>query len=279
MRPAASRATACAPTQCPSLSSVSVARFATPAESRTARDRTAPQRRGYPRIWCTPSSRTPPSRTHSSTNQSRNAARRASISTRRFAFASVCHSTLRTPALARLDKDRSPGREGSPAGGLRVQGACGGWWTHVLRGKPALVTALRSHVEAMKLEGQVKGWSAEQRQLVFPNKAGRVMQLQHLYRGRLGAVARQSRAALSEVPRHPPHVRHVAPRGRHRPPLGTESTRPRHHSADGRHLRPRPAGAPRSGGEQLGSVPHAMRKAEPAAPKRNPAQPVAGREV
>ncbi len=31
------------------------------------------------------------------------------------------------------------------------------------------------------------------------------------HRGRLSAVARQSRAALSEVPRDPPHVRHVAP--------------------------------------------------------------------
>jgi integrase len=46
---------------------------------------------------------------------------------------------------------------------------------HVMA-SPALLAALHAHVEAMKLEGEVKGWSPEQRQLVFPNNAGRVMQ-------------------------------------------------------------------------------------------------------
>jgi integrase len=45
-----------------------------------------------------------------------------------------------------------------------------------VKASPALLAALRTHVEAMKLEGAVKGWSPEQRQLVFPNNAGRVMQ-------------------------------------------------------------------------------------------------------
>jgi integrase len=40
---------------------------------------------------------------------------------------------------------------------------------------PALLDALRGHVEAMRLEGQVKGWSVEQRQLVFPTAAGRII--------------------------------------------------------------------------------------------------------
>lgn len=45
-----------------------------------------------------------------------------------------------------------------------------------VKASPALLDALRAHLEAMKLEGQVKEWTPEQRQLVFPNQAGRVMQ-------------------------------------------------------------------------------------------------------
>jgi integrase len=45
-----------------------------------------------------------------------------------------------------------------------------------VKASPALLAALRAHLEAMKLEGQVKDWAPEQRRLVFPNKAGRVMQ-------------------------------------------------------------------------------------------------------
>lgn len=45
-----------------------------------------------------------------------------------------------------------------------------------VKASPALLAGLRTHLEAMKLEGEVKGWSLEQRQLVFPNNAGRVMQ-------------------------------------------------------------------------------------------------------
>jgi len=39
---------------------------------------------------------------------------------------------------------------------------------------PAAVAALRSHCEAMGLEAALKGWTADQRQLVFPNSVGRI---------------------------------------------------------------------------------------------------------
>jgi integrase len=42
-----------------------------------------------------------------------------------------------------------------------------------VKASPALLVALRAHLEAVALEGQVQDWSAEQRALVFPNKAGR----------------------------------------------------------------------------------------------------------
>jgi hypothetical protein len=45
-----------------------------------------------------------------------------------------------------------------------------------VKASPALLVALRAHLEAVALEGQVQDWSAEQRALVFPNKAGRIMQ-------------------------------------------------------------------------------------------------------
>ena len=40
---------------------------------------------------------------------------------------------------------------------------------------PHLLAVLRSHVEAMDLEGQVRGWSAEQRQVLFPTAEGRIV--------------------------------------------------------------------------------------------------------
>ena len=42
----------------------------------------------------------------------------------------------------------------------------------LVKASPALLMALRAHLEAVALEGQVQDWSAEQRALVFPNKAG-----------------------------------------------------------------------------------------------------------
>jgi integrase len=43
-----------------------------------------------------------------------------------------------------------------------------------VKATPALLDALRAHFQAVELEGQVKQWVPEQRQLVFPNPVGRV---------------------------------------------------------------------------------------------------------
>jgi integrase len=48
-----------------------------------------------------------------------------------------------------------------------------------VKASPALLDALRDHLAAMELEGQVKGWSPEQRQLVFPSVAGRHLNHPH----------------------------------------------------------------------------------------------------
>lgn len=48
-----------------------------------------------------------------------------------------------------------------------------------VKASPALLAALREHIDAVDLEGQVKGWTPEQRQLVFPNKAGRITRYGH----------------------------------------------------------------------------------------------------
>lgn len=44
-----------------------------------------------------------------------------------------------------------------------------------VKASPALLQALRGHVEAMALDGQVQGWSPEQRALVFPTTYGNVV--------------------------------------------------------------------------------------------------------
>lgn len=46
--------------------------------------------------------------------------------------------------------------------------------TRWVKASPVLLEALRAHVEKIGLEGQVQDWTAEQRQLVFPNTLGRV---------------------------------------------------------------------------------------------------------
>jgi integrase len=48
-----------------------------------------------------------------------------------------------------------------------------------VKASPALLAALRDHVAAMELEGQVKSWSPEQRLLVFPTHAGRIVRYSH----------------------------------------------------------------------------------------------------
>jgi integrase len=55
-----------------------------------------------------------------------------------------------------------------------------------VKASPALLEALRAHVAAMELEGQVKGWDIAQRQLVFPTPSGRITHhghfLEHVWR-------------------------------------------------------------------------------------------------
>ena len=47
-------------------------------------------------------------------------------------------------------------------------------WRRVVTLPPALLEALRAHIESVTLEGSVKEWTTEQRQLVFPNSRGRI---------------------------------------------------------------------------------------------------------
>lgn len=48
-----------------------------------------------------------------------------------------------------------------------------------VKASPALLAALRDHVARVELEGQVKNWTPEQRQLVFPTTAGRIIHYSH----------------------------------------------------------------------------------------------------
>ena len=48
-----------------------------------------------------------------------------------------------------------------------------------MKASPALLTALRSHLEAIDLEGQVRAWTTGQRQLVFPTATGRIIRHGH----------------------------------------------------------------------------------------------------
>lgn len=48
-----------------------------------------------------------------------------------------------------------------------------------VKASPALLAALREHVDAMNLEGQLKEWTPEQRQLVFPTTQGRLLRYTH----------------------------------------------------------------------------------------------------
>jgi integrase len=62
-----------------------------------------------------------------------------------------------------------------------------------VKASPALLEALRSHVEAMSLEGQVHEWAPEQRALVFPTAYGHVVRysyfLEHVWRPLLAHVS------------------------------------------------------------------------------------------
>jgi integrase len=81
-------------------------------------------------------------------------------------------------ALYRTDIDWTRGRlhvqrTWSEKGG-RIE-KCKDGEARYVKATPALLDALRSHVAAMDLEGQVKNWTPEQRRLVFPTTTGRIV--------------------------------------------------------------------------------------------------------
>jgi len=85
-------------------------------------------------------------------------------------------------ALYRTDIDWTRGRihvqrTWSEKGG-RIE-ACKDGEARWVKATPELLVALREHLAAMELEGQVKNWSPEQRQLVFPSTAGRIVRYTH----------------------------------------------------------------------------------------------------
>lgn len=57
--------------------------------------------------------------------------------------------------------------------GNRIE-ACEDGEDRWVKASPALLQALRDHIANVDLEGRVREWTPEQRQLVFPNKAGRI---------------------------------------------------------------------------------------------------------
>jgi len=126
-----------------------------------------------------------------------------------------------------------------------------------VKASPALLETLRAHLEAISLEGQVNNWMPEQRQLVFPNKAGRVMQ----YSTFIEDVWQPLVAKAGLLYRKYHSTRHTSRRGSWRPArtsggcrcsLGTRRSgrRPIHTT--------RATGSARGGGEQSGSVPQGM---------------------
>ena len=81
----------------------------------------------------------------------------------------------------------------------------------MVQASPELLAALRSHVEAMTLEGQVKRWTPEKRQLVFPNTQGHVTH-HGLFAGYVWRPLRAKGGARPpRLPCHPPLVCHLAP--------------------------------------------------------------------
>ena len=52
-----------------------------------------------------------------------------------------------------------------------------------VKASPALLAALRDHLVAMELEGQVKDWTPQQRALDFPTAAGRIVRYSHFLEG------------------------------------------------------------------------------------------------
>ena len=50
-----------------------------------------------------------------------------------------------------------------------------------VRLSPALAARLRAHMEAMRLEAEVRGWTAEQRRWVFPTISGNIVRYQYFH--------------------------------------------------------------------------------------------------
>jgi len=66
---------------------------------------------------------------------------------------------------------------------------------------PATIAALRAHLEAMDLEGSVKGWTPAARQLVFPNTVGRITRY-----GAFLELVWQPLLAAAKLPYRKPHA-------------------------------------------------------------------------
>jgi integrase len=64
--------------------------------------------------------------------------------------------------------------------GRRVE-ACKDGEMRKVKAPASLLDALRAHRDAVALEGNVKGWSPEQRQLLFPTPAGQIERHGHFY--------------------------------------------------------------------------------------------------
>jgi integrase len=74
-----------------------------------------------------------------------------------------------------------------------------------VKASPALLEALRQQIESVDLEAGVKGWSGEQKQLVFPNTRGRVTGHAHFLEN-----VWQPLLAAAKLPYRKPHaLRHT----------------------------------------------------------------------
>ncbi len=71
----------------------------------------------------------------------------------------------------------------------------------------AVADALRDHIANVELEASVKGWSLEQRQLVFPNTRGHITRygtfMEHCWQPLLKLAQSRSRGAHGSGPPHP----------------------------------------------------------------------------
>jgi integrase len=110
---------------------------------------------------------------------------------------------------------------------------------------PSLLAALRDQLAAMELEGQVKDWTTEQRTLMFPTTAGRIVRYSHFLEGVWQPLLSKAGLPYRQIPFNPSHLRYVATERRGRPPVGPAADGACNYRPDGGHVRSRPAGAPR----------------------------------